>query len=274
MKRKNDETLYGALLNAHVSNNANMNNNHNPHATHPRTNPLMNKNAISGMKSSPVRPTPCRKQHSRVIFCFYNASVVDKGLRHFSAKVSAKVEEKGRHNVQWSSWWASTRNRSRNGQMRPQKHSQKGLRCFERFGITIDIIPARKEGNQLAHFCPMKLLTIWGPSKLKATATGTYKWKVQNLRETCVNAFPLKNLIDRNAELQNPQSHLIQAISFPPFILISAARDCHVHCKCSKIVPNTFSEFNTSFQINEDIELMRLMGLDTGRIERIKSFFP
>ena len=35
-----------------------------------------------------------------------------------------------------------------------------------------------------------------------------------------------------------------------------------------------FFEFNTSFQINEDIELMRLMGLDTGRIERIKSFFP
>lgn len=35
-----------------------------------------------------------------------------------------------------------------------------------------------------------------------------------------------------------------------------------------------FFEFNTAFQINEDIELMRLMGLDTARVEQVKSFIP
>ena len=98
--------------------------------------------------------------------------------------------------------------------------------------------------------------------------------KSKNLREILRRCISLKNLIDRNAELQqSSQSNSGDKLPLP-FILISAARDCHVHCEMLEDRTQYFFEFNTSFQINEDIELMRLMGLDTGRIERIKSFFP
>ena len=95
--------------------------------------------------------------------------------------------------------------------------------------------------------------------------------KSKNLKEVLRRCISLKNLIDRNSDLQNTH----QGDKLPlPFILISAAKDCHVHCEMLEDRTQYFFEFNTSFQINEDIELMRLMGLDTARIEKIKTLFP
>ena len=59
-----------------------------------------------------------------------------------------------------------------------------------------------------------------------------------------------------------------------PFILVSAPRDCHVHCEMLEDRTQYFFEFDAPFQINEDLELLRLMGLDTARPEQVKAFFP
>ena len=46
-----------------------------------------------------------------------------------------------------------------------------------------------------------------------------------------------------------------------PFILINAPRQCRVHCEMLEDRSQYFFEFDSPFLINEDIELLRLMGL-------------
>ena len=272
-EKENDETLYGALLNAHISNNTNMNNNHNPLTAHPRTNSLMNKNTISGMKSSPVvRSTPV--ESNTHVSSSASASVVDKGLRHFSAKVSAKVEEKG---VTTYNEVADELVREIGLEMGKCDHKNIRRRVYDALNVLMAIDIIRKEKKEIRWLG----LPNEAADDLRALETERQQLqeriseKSKNLREILRRCISLKNLIDRNAELQKSSVSFNTGDKLPlPFILISAARDCHVHCEMLEDRTQYFFEFNTSFQINEDIELMRLMGLDTGRIERIKSFFP
>ena len=96
-------------------------------------------------------------------------------------------------------------------------HKNIRRRVYDALNVLMAIDIIRKEKKEIRWLgLPNEAADdLRAPRNWKATATGTYKWKVQNLREILRRCISLKNLIDRNLELQNPQSHLIQAISFP-----------------------------------------------------------
>lgn len=252
LDEKENNPIYGALLN----------NSKNP-------------TAISGMKPPVIRTTPAEnnyhvdKQQQQA----NNGSVADKGLRHFSAKVCAKVEEKG---VTTYNEVADELVREIGLEMGKCDHKNIRRRVYDALNVLMAIDIIRKEKKEirwlgLPNEAADDLRALENERQLLQERISE---KSKNLREILRRCISLKNLIDRNAELQQSTS-LAPGDKLPlPFILISATRDCHVHCEMLEDRTQYFFEFNTSFQINEDIELMRLMGLDTGRIERIKSFFP
>lgn len=248
----NNNVIYGALLN-----------NGNKKAI----------TAISGMNPPVNRSTPVEnnyhvdKQQQQQ---GANAAA-DKGLRHFSAKVCAKVEEKG---VTTYNEVADELVREIGLEMGKCDHKNIRRRVYDALNVLMAIDIIRKEKKEIRWLgLPNEAADdLRALEEERQLLQERISEKSKNLREILRRCISLKNLIDRNAELPSP---LAPGDKLPlPFILISAARDCHVHCEMLEDRTQYFFEFNTSFQINEDIELMRLMGLDTGRIERIKSFFP
>lgn len=195
---------------------------------------------------------------------------LDKGLRHFSAKVCAKVEEKG---VTTYNEVADDLVQEIGLEMGKCDHKNIRRRVYDALNVLMAIDIIRKEKKEIRWLgLPNEAADdLRDLEAERAALQERITEKSRNLKEVLRRCISLKNLIDRNSELQSTQHGDKLAL---PFILISAARDCHVHCEMLEDRTQYFFEFNTAFQINEDIELMRLMGLDTGRIERIKSFFP
>lgn len=195
---------------------------------------------------------------------------LDKGLRHFSAKVCAKVEEKG---VTTYNEVADDLVQEIGLEMGKCDHKNIRRRVYDALNVlmAIDIICKEKKEIRWLGLPNEAAEDLRALENERLALQERIAEKNRNLREILRRCISLKNLIDRNATEQKHQQG--DKLSLP-FILISAARDCHVHCEMLEDRTQYFFEFNTAFQINEDIELMRLMGLDTGRIERIKSFFP
>lgn len=195
---------------------------------------------------------------------------LDKGLRHFSAKVCAKVEEKG---VTTYNEVADDLVQEIGLEMGKCDHKNIRRRVYDALNVLMAIDIIRKEKKEI-RWLGLPNETADDMRELeneRAVLQERISEKSRNLKEVLRRCISLKNLIDRNSELQNTH----QGDKLPlPFILISAARDCHVHCEMLEDRTQYFFEFNTAFEINEDIELMRLMGLDTARIEKIKTYFP
>ena len=196
---------------------------------------------------------------------------LDKGLRHFSAKVCAKVEEKG---VTTYNEVADDLVQQIGLELGKCDHKNIRRRVYDALNVLMAIDIIRKEKKEI-RWLGLPNETVDDLRELeieKAAIQERIGEKSRNLKEILRRCISLKNLIDRNSET-NLIVNTSNKLSLP-FILISSARDCHVHCEMLEDRTQYFFEFNTSFQINEDIELMRLMGLDTGKIEKIKSFFP
>ena len=195
---------------------------------------------------------------------------LDKGLRHFSAKVCAKVEEKG---VTTYNEVADDLVQEIGLEMGKFDHKNIRRRVYDALNVLMAIDIIRKEKKEI-RWLGLPNEAADDMRELEQERSGLQERiaeKSKNLKEVLRRCISLKNLIDRNSDLQNTH----QGDKLPlPFILISAAKDCHVHCEMLEDRTQYFFEFNTSFQINEDIELMRLMGLDTARIEKIKTLFP
>lgn len=195
---------------------------------------------------------------------------LDKGLRHFSAKVCAKVEEKG---VTTYNEVADDLVQEIGLEMGKCDHKNIRRRVYDALNVLMAIDIIRKEKKEIRWLgLPNETADDMRELEIeRAALQERISEKSRNLKEVLRRCISLKNLIDRNSELQNThQGDKLQL----PFILISAARDCHVHCEMLEDRTQYFFEFNTAFEINEDIELMRLMGLDTARIEKIKTYFP
>lgn len=195
---------------------------------------------------------------------------LDKGLRHFSAKVCAKVEEKG---VTTYNEVADDLVQEIGLEMGKFDHKNIRRRVYDALNVLMAIDIIRKEKKEIRWLgLPNEAADDMRElEQERAALQERISEKSKNLKEVLRRCISLKNLIDRNSELEN--THQGDKLSLP-FILISAAKDCHVHCEMLEDRTQYFFEFNTAFQINEDIELMRLMGLDTARIEKIKTFFP
>lgn len=111
--------------------------------------------------------------------------------------------------------------------------------------------------------------------------------KQKCLKDLIQRKIALHGLIERNSRTENSINGQIVSssslLSEPnqgdgkadrlhlPFILVNAPRDCRVHCEMLEDRTQYFFEFDMPFFINEDIELLRLMGLDSATPEEMRA---
>lgn len=206
---------------------------------------------------------------------------MDKGLRHFSMRVAAKVEESG----------STTYNQVADdlvveiGQEIGSKCDHKNIRrrVYDALNVlmAIDVIEKdRKEIRWLG-------LPNERDAELKALdeAIGEAERRIKEKRKTLGELVhrlgALKSLIARNSQNNQPPvlhespGALTNTDSLHlPFILINAPRDCRVHCEMLEDRSQYFFEFDSPFLINEDIELLRLMGMDQFSEEELLDWLP
>jgi hypothetical protein len=118
--------------------------------------------------------------------------------------------------------------------------------------------------------------------------------KRKNLTDLLRRLIALKSLISRNRKAAKYHGHSIKAASSTtvlsnasssaillkgqheklqlPFILINAPKDCRVHCEMLEDRTQYLFQFDSPFFINEDVEILRLMGLDQAAPEELRSW--
>ncbi|PJF18353.1 Transcription factor E2F/dimerization partner (TDP) domain-containing protein [Paramicrosporidium saccamoebae] len=211
----------------------------------------------------------------------------DKGLRHFSTRVCAKVEEKG----------ATTYNEVADElvqeigkEVGKCDHKNIRRRVYDALNVLMAIDVIRKDKKEI-RWLGLPNETATEMRQLEETIAAAEK-RVQEKRKTMSELVQrlaaLKNLIRRNADcddhtvdippptvlstasLHAPPSDKLQL----PFILINAPRDCRVHCEMLEDRSQYFFEFDSPFLINEDIELLRLMCMEQVTEEELHEWLP
>ena len=211
----------------------------------------------------------------------------DKGLRHFSTRVCAKVEEKG----------ATSYNEVADElvneiglEVGKCDHKNIRRRVYDALNVLMAIDVIRKDKKEIRWLG----LPNEAASEIRVLEEGIaagesrLKEKQKTISELVQRLVSLKNLINRNAlvdtaavphDLCSEDIKKNAAIAptdrLPlPFILINAPRDCRVHCEMLEDRSQYFFEFDSPFLINEDIELLRLMGMDEAREAELLNWLP
>lgn len=105
----------------------------------------------------------------------------------------------------------------------------------------------------------------------KAAAEKRLQEKKRSLNELLRRLVSLKSLINRNRRMEAKGS--VEKLALP-FILINAPKDCRVHCEMLEDRTQYFFQFDSPFFINEDVEVLRLMGMDSGSVEELAAWMP
>lgn len=287
-----------------------------PSSAAPARSPLpgsLSKNAsISSKRKSEDRnststsATPTATAASPAGSTSSSVAKIDKGLRHFSQRVAAKVEEKG----------ATTYNEVADElvqeigrEVGKCDHKNIRRRVYDALNVLMAIDVIRKDKKEIRWLgLPNEAAT---EMRQLEEACGEAERRIREKRKTLAELVhrltALKALIHRNStnaaisaavagvptttvtttamtttaatavaststsasSSSSSSSSSTTSSSAPtsdrlqlPFILINAPRDCRVHCEMLEDRSQYFFEFDSPFLINEDIELLRLMGLD------------
>lgn len=108
----------------------------------------------------------------------------------------------------------------------------------------------------------------------KAAAEKRLQEKRKALNELLRRLVSLKSLINRNRRLESKGAKgSVEKLALP-FILINAPKDCRVHCEMLEDRTQYFFQFDSPFFINEDVEVLRLMGMDAAVMEELATWMP
>lgn len=197
-----------------------------------------------------------------------------KGLRQFSLRVCKKVEERG-----VTSYNEVADELVRDLGQEIGKGDQKNIRrrVYDALNVLMAMEIIRKEKKEIIWLgLPNGLMQdLEAVRKEKQSFQNRILQKKKMLQGMIFRQTALKNLIQRNSTRE--EQYISEAVSngldpstvLPssqdilhlPFILISASRDCRVNCEMLEDRSHYYFEFDSSFMIHEDIEILKLMGL-------------
>ena len=107
--------------------------------------------------------------------------------------------------------------------------------------------------------------------------------KKQQLRDLLIQQIAIKNLVERNKNQNTPSSN---AIIYLPFIIINTNKRTVIDCSISNDKNEYLFNFDNTFEIHDDIEVLKRMGLaygleknvlpsiDKDDIEKARSILP
>jgi hypothetical protein len=288
---------------------------HSSHSSHGSHSSIANISVISGGgTSSNAISTATTPLNSNLPSSSRNSTIPkanngggDKGLRHFSTRVCAKVEEKG----------ATTYNEVADElvqeigrEIGKCDHKNIRRRVYDALNVLMAIDVIRKDKKEI-RWLGLPNETATEMRQLEdniSSAERRIREKRKTMAELVQRLAALKNLISRNGSVEDPSvstssasaTSMTNVISSTvsttanstttttqsstaasptdklplPFILINAPRDCRVHCEMLEDRSQYFFEFDSPFLINEDIELLRLMGLEQASETELQSWLP
>ncbi|CAG4944870.1 unnamed protein product [Colias eurytheme] len=229
---------------------------------------------------APTEYTTKRRKH---------ADKVGKGLRHFSMKVCEKVRNKG-----FTSYnevadelvleFATGIHGSSDSQQYDQKNIRRRVYDALNVLMAMNIISKDKKEIRWLGLPTNSLQECTALEKEKQTKLEQIQKKTQQLQELILQHISFKGLIERNKEAENKgiKPSASSAIHLP-FIVVNTSDKALIDCSISNDKTEYMFNFNKRFQIHDDIDILKrmglLFGLDKGEcseedIEKAKSMVP
>ncbi|XP_031640906.1 transcription factor Dp [Contarinia nasturtii] len=216
-----------------------------------------------------------------------NADRSGKGLRHFSMKVCKKVEEKG--TTTYNEVADELVEEEANGQpLDSSNYDQKNIRrrVYDALNVLMAMNIISKDKKEI-RWIGLPTNSAQQCSALEAEMEmrrERIESKQQQLRELILQQVSFKSLVTRNKEAEErglvPSNK--SAIQLP-FITVSTHKKTQINCSVSEDKSEYFFSFDDKFEIHDDIEVLKrmglLLGLDKGQctfedIQRAKTMVP
>lgn len=228
----------------------------------------------------PAEYTTKRRKH---------ADKVGKGLRHFSMKVCEKVRNKG-----FTSYnevadelvleFAAGMHGSADSQQYDQKNIRRRVYDALNVLMAMNIISKEKKEIRWLGLPTNSVQECTALEKEKQSKLEQIQKKTQQLQELILQHISFKSLIERNkeAESKGVKPSPSSAIHLP-FIVVNTSDKALIDCSISNDKTEYMFNFNKKFQIHDDIDILKrmglLFGLDKGEcseedIERAKNMVP
>lgn len=191
-----------------------------------------------------------------------------KGLRHFSMKVCEKVKEKGTtsYNEVADELVSEFTDPQRQISHSDQSYDQKNIRrrVYDALNVLMAMNIISKEKKEIkwqglptnsAQEC--QNLEIEKKKRLERI-----KMKKQQLQDLLLQQISFKNLVKRNKELEKKQNVPVPNTTIQlPFIVINTHRSTVIDCSISSDKTEYLFNFDNTFEIHDDIEVLKRMKL-------------
>ncbi|XP_043275028.1 transcription factor Dp-1 [Venturia canescens] len=196
---------------------------------------------------------------------------VGKGLRHFSMKVCEKVKNKGTtsYNEVADELVAEFSDPSHINSLTDQQYDQKNIRrrVYDALNVlmAMDIISKEKKEIRWLGLPINSLQECSVLEKDKMKKIERIKAKTQQLHQLILQHISFKNLVERNClnESLRGSPKPNSAIQLP-FLIVNTSKKTVIDCSISNDKTEYLFNFNDKFEIHDDIEVLKRMGLAFG----------
>jgi len=193
-----------------------------------------------------------------------------KGLRHFSMKVCEKVQAKG------STSYNEVADELVNELTDPgcssptdQQYDQKNIRrrVYDALNVlmAMNIISKEKKEIKWLGLPTNSVQEANGLEVDKTRRIERIKAKTQQLQDLILQQIAFKNLVERNKDREKsegapPPNSSIQL----PFIIVNTSKETVIDCSISNDKREYLFNFDDTFEIHDDMEVLKRMGLGFG----------
>uniref|UniRef100_A0A1B6MMK9 Transcription factor n=1 Tax=Graphocephala atropunctata TaxID=36148 RepID=A0A1B6MMK9_9HEMI len=194
-----------------------------------------------------------------------------KGLRHFSMKVCEKVRKKGvtSYNEVADELVAEFTNPALNTGTPDQQYDQKNIRrrVYDALNVlmAMNIISKEKKLIKWLGLPTNSIQECLDLVKEKKELSERIKAKTNQLHELIMQQISFKNLVDRNKNLEEKSGIPGPNTSIQlPFIVVNTSKKTVIDCSISNDKTEYLFVFNDKFEISDDFEVLKKMGLVLG----------
>ncbi|XP_053436169.1 transcription factor Dp-2-like [Nycticebus coucang] len=215
----------------------------------------------------------------------------EKGLRHFSMKVCEKLQQKGTtsYNEVADELVSELTNPNNHSAADWQAYDEKNIRrrVYDALNVLMAMNIISKDRKEIKWIgLPINCVQEYQNLQIeKQKRIERIKQKRAELQELLLHQIAFKNLVQRNRlkEQQNQRPPPLNTTVQLPFKLVTADKETVIDCSISSDKFKYLFNFDNTFQIYDDTEVLKRMGmslgLETGNcspedVKRAKSLVP
>uniref|UniRef100_A0A6M2DCM9 Putative e2f-like protein n=1 Tax=Xenopsylla cheopis TaxID=163159 RepID=A0A6M2DCM9_XENCH len=196
---------------------------------------------------------------------------VGKGLRHFSMKVCEKVRLKGTTSYNEvadelvTEFTFGLHGNNQDNQQYDQKNIRRRVYDALNVLMAMNIISKEKKEIRWLGLPTNSEEECKNLEKDKLKRLERIKAKTQQLHDLILQQVSFKSLVERNKKAQERghTPHTNSTIELP-FIIVNTDKKTNIDCSISNDKSEYLFHFEDKFQIHDDIEILKRMGLDLG----------